>query len=338
MRIRRRMRVESSLVSEGVASGSLRLNERAASTADAMVADSAVLRVVATTLEGGTRLIDCGIETPGGLEAGRLLAEICMGGTGRVTFTSIELDGLHLPGVQVQTDHPAHACLASQYAGWAIKPAGYFALGSGPLRAIARVETELFEQLGYSEPPSGRGVLVLETRTAPNASVAAYVAEKAGLPPDRLTLLVAPTATPAATVQLSARVVETALHKMQLLGFDVHKILTAFGTAPLAPVASNDTSAIGRTNDCIIYGGVVHLTVQAEDEELKALAPCIPSTGSRDYGLPFSDLFERYDRDFYKVDPHLFSPSQVSLMNVTSGRTFEAGRVNSEVLRPSLIS
>ena len=325
-------------MSDRVTSGSLRLNERAATTADAMVADSAVLRVAATTLEGGTRLIDCGIETQGGLEAGRRLAEICMGGTGQVTLTSVELDGLHLPGVQVQTDHPAHACLASQYAGWAIKPAGYFAMGSGPLRAIARVETELFEQLRYGEPPSGRGVLVLETRTSPSASVAAYVADKAGLPLNRLTLLVAPTATPAASVQLSARVVETALHKMLQLGFDVHKILTAFGTAPLAPVAEHDTAAIGRTNDCVLYGGVVHLTVRGEDEELQALVPRIPSTGSRDYGLPFSVLFERYDRDFYKVDPHLFSPSQVSLTNVASGRTFAAGHVNTEVLRRSLIS
>ena len=326
------------LVSERVTGGSLRLNERAAATADEMIADAAVLRIAATTLEGGTRLIDCGIKAPGGLEAGRLLAEVCMGGTGRVTFTSIELDGLHLPCIQVRTDHPAHACLASQYAGWAIKPGGYFAMGSGPLRAIARIETELFEQLRYAEPPSGRGVLVLETRTAPNASVAAYVAEKAGMPPERLTFLVAPTASSAASVQLSARVVETALHKMLHLGFDVHKISTAFGTAPLAPVAENDTSAIGRTNDCVLYGGVVHLTVRAEDDELRALAPRIPSSGSSDYGLPFSEIFERYGGDFYKVDPCLFSPSQVFLMNVTSGRTFQAGSVNTEVLRRSLFS
>ena len=326
------------LVSEGVASGSLRLNERAAATADAMIADATVLRIATTELDGGTRLIDCGIKAPGGLEAGRRLAEVCMGGTGRVTFTSVELDGLRLPGIQVQTDHPAHACLASQYAGWAVKPAGYFAMGSGPLRAIARIETELFEQLRYGEPPSGRGVLVLETRTAPNAAVAAYVAGKAGLPPDRLTFLVAPTATPAASVQLAARVVETALHKMLHLGFDVHKILTAFGTAPLAPVAENDTSAIGRTNDCILYGGIVHLTVRAEDDELQALASQIPSSASPDYGLPFSELFERYGGDFYKVDPSLFIPSQVFLTNVTSGRTFEAGRVNAEVLRRSLFS
>ena len=323
---------------ERVPGGSLRLNERAAAIADAMVADPEVLGVVASTLENGARLVDCGVEAPGGLEAGRLVAEICMGGAGRVTFTSVELDGLCLPGVHVWTDHPAIACLGSQYAGWAIKPEGYFAMGSGPLRAMARVEHELFDRLGYAEPPSGRGILVLEARTAPNAAVAAYVAEKAGLTADRLTFLVAPTASPAGGVQISARVVETALHKMLELGFDVRNVLTGFGTAPLAPIAKGDMKAIGRTNDCVLYGGVVHLTVRGDDEELQALAPRIPSSGSRDYGTPFYDLFQRYGGDFYKVDPHLFSPAQVSLTNVKSGRTFEAGAVNAAVLRQSLIS
>jgi methenyltetrahydromethanopterin cyclohydrolase len=318
--------------------GSLRLNERAAAIADAMVADALALGVRASTLDNGARVLDCGIEAPGGLEAGRLLAEICMGGAGRVGFTSVVVDDLHLPGVNVWTDHPAVACLGSQYAGWAIKPEGYFAMGSGPLRAIARVEHELFERLGYAEPPSGRGVLVLEARTAPSAAVAAYVAGKAGLTADRITFLVAPTASPAGGVQISARVVETALHKMLELGFDVRNVLTGFGTAPLAPIAKNDIKAIGRTNDCVLYGGVVHLTVRGEDEELQALASRIPSSASRDYGTPFYDLFQRYGGDFYKVDPHLFSPARVSLTNVKSGRTFEAGAVNAGVLRQSLLS
>jgi methenyltetrahydromethanopterin cyclohydrolase len=320
------------------ASFDLRLNERAAAIADAMVTDAAALGVVAGTLGNGARLVDCGVEAPGGLESGRLLAETCMGGAGRVSFTSVDLDGLRLPGVHVWTDRPAIACLGSQYAGWAIKPEGYFAMGSGPLRAIARVEHELFERLGYAEPPSGRGVLVLEARKTPDAAVAAYVAAKAGVPEGRLTFLIAPTASPAAGVQISARVVETALHKMLELGFDVRNVLTAFGTAPLAPLAKSDTRAIGRTNDCVLYGGVVHLTVRAEDEELEALVPRIPSSASPDYGTPFYDLFQRYGGDFYKVDPHLFSPAQVSLTNAKSGRTFEAGKVNAAVLRRSLIS
>jgi methenyltetrahydromethanopterin cyclohydrolase len=168
--------------------------------------------------------------------------------------------------------------------------------------------------------------------------VAAWLASKSGVSADRLTLLAAPTATPAAGVQISARVVETALHKLLELGFDVHKVRTGFGTAPIAPVAKDDLRAIGRTNDCVLYGGFVHLTVDGADDELEALARKVPSSASRDYGTPFYDVFKRYDGDFYKVDPLLFSPAQVTLTNLRSGRSFEAGRLNAAVLRQSLLS
>lgn len=315
----------------------MRLNERAAAIADAMVDDGAALRVSISRLDGGARLLDCGIDAPGGLEAGRLLATVCLGGAGVVSFTSLDCDGLRLPGVQVRTDQPAIACLASQYAGWAVKPEGYFAMGSGPLRAIARVEP-LFETLAYSEPASGAGVLVLESRQRPDTAVAAWLAGKSGVASDRLTLLVAPTASAAGGVQIAARVVETALHKLHELAFDVRQVLTGFGTAPLPPVAKNDMRAVGRTNDCVLYGGTVHLTVDADDDVLEALTPQIPSSASRDYGTPFYDLFKRYEWDFYKVDPHLFSPAVVSLTNVRTGRTFEAGRLNAAVLKQSLFS
>jgi methenyltetrahydromethanopterin cyclohydrolase len=255
-----------------------------------------------------------------------------------VSLTWVEIDDLRLPGVVVRTDHPALACLGAQYAGWAIDPEGYFAMGSGPLRAIARVEEALYARLQYAESPSGPGVLVLETRTPPDTAAAAWVSARSGVAPDRLTFLVAPTASTAAGVQISARVVETALHKIHELGFDVRRVLTGFGTAPLAPIAKSDARAIGRTNDCILYGGLAHLAVDAEDEELAELAPRVPSSASRDYGTPFYDLFRRYGGDFYKVDPHLFSPARVALTSTRSGGTFEAGQWNAAVLRQSLLA
>lgn len=316
----------------------LTFNARAAAIADAMEADAGLLRVVVTRLDNGARLVDCGIHAKGGLEAGRRLAEACLGGAGRVGFAPLLLDGLRLPGVVVDTDHPALACLGSQYAGWAVKPEGFFAMGSGPLRAIARVEESLYSRLGYAEPAGGPGVLVLETRTAPDAAVAAWLAQKSGVAAERLTLLTAPTASAAGGVQISARVVETALHKLLELGFDVAKVLTGFGTAPLPPIAKSDVRAIGRTNDCVLYGGEVHLTVDADDGELEAIVPRVPSSSSQDYGTPFYDLFKRYGGDFYKVDPHLFSPARVSLTSIRTGRTFEAGRLNPDVLRQSLLA
>ncbi len=316
---------------------SLGLNLRAARSADRLAADADVLGVSVVVLEGRTRVIDCGIEAAGGLEAGRLLAEICLGGAGQVAFTPWSAGDLSLPGVTVWTDRPAIACLGSQYAGWAVKPEGYFAMGSGPLRAIARVETELYEKLDYAELPDGPGVLVLETRVPPTAEVAAWLARKSAVGPERLTLLVAPTASPAGGVQISARVVETALHKLLHLGFDVRRVLTGFGSAPIPPQAKNDLRAIGRTNDCVLYGGTVHLTLRGDDDELALLAERLPSSASRDYGSPFYELFQHYGGDFYKVDPELFSPAEVWLTNAATGRTFRGGARNADVLRQSLL-
>jgi methenyltetrahydromethanopterin cyclohydrolase len=288
------------------------------------------------TLAGGTRVLDAGIQVAGGLGAGQLLAELCMGGLGRVDYVPLTIGDETWTGVHVWTDHPAEACMASQYAGWAINPEGYFAMGSGPLRAQARVEKELFGKLGYREN-AARGVLVLETRAEPSDDVATWVAAKAGLSPDAITLAVAPTASLAARVQIAARIIETGLHKMESLGFDITRVVSATGTAPIPPVAKNDMRAIGRTNDCVLYGGQARYTIRADDEKLAHLTERLPSSASSDYGTPFYEIFRRYDNDFYKIDPLLFSPAEVWVTSAVTGRTFHAGRTNPDVLGASLL-
>lgn len=314
----------------------LGINERAWRLVDDMVANAAALRVVARTLPGGARMIDAGIETPGGYGAGLALARICMGDLGHIDYVPTVIGPDMWPGVRVWTDHPAVSCMASQYAGWAIQVGKYFAMGSGPLRAHARVEKELFGRLGYAEA-ARRGVLVLETRAAPTDEVAAWVGQKAGLATSEIAFVAAPTASLAGGVQIAARILETGLHKMDTLGFDVNKIMSGIGVAPLPPVAKNDLRAIGRTNDCILYGGRARYTVNADDAELADLVPKIPAAASKDYGTPFYQIFKRYDGDFYKIDPLLFSPAEVWLTSVQSGKTYHAGQLNPDVLRASLL-
>jgi methenyltetrahydromethanopterin cyclohydrolase len=311
------------------------MNERAWALADDAVKRAAELCIESHALSNGARVLDLGVAVAGGLGAGRVLTQLCMGGLGQMAFVPLTIDGESWPGVQVWTDHPAAACMASQYAGWAVTPEGYFAMGSGPLRARARVERELFEKLGYAEDAE-RGVLVLETRTLPTAEVASWVAAKAGLRPDAVTLAVAPTASTAGGVQIVARMVETGLHKMDALGFDVRQVVSAMGTAPLTPTAKNDLRAIGRTNDCVLYGGQSRYVVRADDVVLARLAERLPSSSSSDYGTPFYQIFKRYDHDFYRIDPLLFSPAEVWLTSAASGRTFHAGQLNPGVLRASL--
>jgi methenyltetrahydromethanopterin cyclohydrolase len=313
----------------------LQMNARAWTLADRSVDHAAEWRLAVSTLASGARVIDAGVNVPGGFAAGRLLTELCTGGLGHLEYIPVTLGGESWPGVLIWTDHPAQCCMASQYAGWAINPDGYFAMGSGPLRARARVEKELFGKLQYGEE-AARGVLVLETRTLPTDDVAIWVATRAGVPPEGLTLAVAPTASTAGGVQIVARVIETGLHKMETLGFDVTRVVSAMGTAPLPPTAKSDMRAIGRTNDCVLYGGQARYTVDADDETLARLAERLPASASSDYGTPFYEIFKRYDSDFYKIDPMLFSPAEVWLTSATSGKTFHAGATNPEVLRASL--
>ena len=313
----------------------MRMNERAAELADAMVEESALLRVQSLILRDGARVIDAGVGTAGGYGAGIAIAEICTGGLSDISRTTVQIGSQSWPGVLVSTDHPAVSCMASQYAGWAISVDKFFAMGSGPLRAHARVEQELFDKLQYEEKAK-HGVLVLEGRVLPDDSVAAWVAEKAGLEPAQLTFVIAPTASLAGGVQISARILETGLHKMDTLGFDVRRVVSGCGTAPIPPVAKNDLKAIGRTNDCILYGGEARYTIRADDEELAELASKVPATASRDYGTPFYEIFQRYEGDFYKIDPLLFSPAEVWLTSTESGRTFHAGHLNPEILEASL--
>jgi methenyltetrahydromethanopterin cyclohydrolase len=127
------------------------------------------------------------------------------------------------------------------------------------------------------------------------------------------------------------------LHKLVELGFDARSVTAAFGLCPLAPVAGDDLHAIGRTNDAILYGSQVFYSVRADDEELATLVDKVPSSSSRDYGVPFYDLFMRYKGDFYQIDRLLFSPAEVTLNNLNSGRTFRAGGLNSSLIRQSLL-
>jgi len=311
------------------------LNHRAAELADAMAADADALRIGVRQLDNGARLLDCGIDAEGGFEAGRRLAEICLAGRAAVALTTAELGPLMLPAVRVVTDDPVRACLASQYAGWAIQRDGYFAMGSGPARCLSRAEEELFDRLGYAER-ADRAVIVLEGRTAPSESVAAYVAERCRVEPRDLTVLIAPTASVAGCVQIAARSVETALHKLMELSFDLAKIRSGAGVCPIAPVAKNDLRGIGWTNDCILYGTRSYVTVRAGDEEIDAVADQLPASSARDYGTPFYDIFNRYERQFYKIDKMLFSPAEVTINNLLTGRVVRRGHVNPDVLQASL--
>ena len=282
---------------------------------------------------GGGCVFDFGVEAEGSIAAGLALARICMSGLGDVTLVPGEIGSFAWPHVFVSTDAPVAACLLSQYAGWQISVDKFFGMGSGPMRAAAAVE-ELFGKLDYSET-ADRTVGVVETSKLPGPAVLSYLAEKTGIDAEATVLLAARTASLAGTVQIVARSVETALHKLHELGFDVGRIQSGCGTAPLAPVAADDLAAIGRTNDAILYGGRVTLWVRGDDDSLAEAGSRVPSASSAAYGKPFAEIFREAGGDFYKIDPLLFSPAEITFQNLDTGRVHRFGKPAPEVLMRS---
>ncbi|MFI5455249.1 MAG: methenyltetrahydromethanopterin cyclohydrolase [Isosphaerales bacterium] len=309
------------------------LNCRALEVVEALLAHAEERRVAVHLVEGGGRYVDCGIERRGGILAGIELARICLGGLAEVSIVPGESGGRAVPLVQVVTDHPVQACLASQYAGWALKDGKFFAMGSGPMRAAAGSEA-IYDVVGFRETAIAV-VGVVETRKPPPPAIVARIAAACRVEPTAVTLLAAPTASLAGGVQIVARSVETALHKLAELKFDLSRIVSAHGTAPLPPVAASDLAAIGRTNDAVLYGGRVILAVTGDDASLEAIGPQVPSSASHDHGEPFAAIFARYNNDFYAVDPHLFSPAEIVFQNVETGNVHAYGRVAGDVVARS---
>ncbi|MFX1562582.1 MAG: methenyltetrahydromethanopterin cyclohydrolase [Promethearchaeota archaeon] len=304
----------------------LSLNKLAMKKVRQLTVESKALRVQVLARKGKPTIIDCGIEVPGSLEAGRLVAEICMGGLGSVVLTTMMLNGHNFPATQVITDAPALSCLGAQAAGWNIKVGDFFALGSGPARACALVEDKLFEHLKYADSHT-EAVLILETRKIPGPDVCKHIADACKIKLENLYLIVAPTASIVGSVQIAARIVETGIHKLKMLGFDPNKVLSGLGICPIVPVARKDVRAMGLTNDAILQMGQTFFFIQsAEDDDIAALTRNVPSSTSSAYGKPFHQIFKDAGGDFYKIDSMLFAPAQITISDLRTGILHTAGK------------
>jgi methenyltetrahydromethanopterin cyclohydrolase len=310
------------------------VNGRAAALIERVRADAAELRVLVQKGELGETLIDAGNRCQGSIAAGLRLAEICMGGVGTIHIAASAATPNWPWTLTVRSSNPVTACLASQYAGWKLSHGtgkdAFFALGSGPARALARKEP-LFAELGYRDQAE-TAALVLESSRPPPAAIVSKVAQDCGVPADRVTFLYAPTQSLAGSVQVVARVLEVALHKTHELKFPLDRIVDGMGAAPISPPHPDFVIAMGRTNDAIIYGGRVQLFVNGPASDARNLAEQLPSRRSRDYGRPFAEIFASFNRDFYAIDPMLFAPAAVIITALESGESFHAGGLDLSLL------
>lgn len=279
-------------------------------------------------MNNGARFVDCGVNTKGGYSAGRIFTEICMGGLGEVTFRNGQINGVPMPFIDVNTDFPSISCLGAQKAGWTVKAGKFFAMGSGPARALSLMPKHTYEVIEY-EDESDYAVICLESDTLPDEAVMEHIAEKCGVDVANVCALVAPTASIVGSIQVAGRCVETAIYKLNELGFDTKKIESAMGTAPIPPVKKDSTKAMGCTNDATIYHGQIYLTMRAP--EITDYLEKIPSNKSSSYGEPFYDTFKKANFDFYQIDTSLFSPAEVIINELTEGETYRVGAVNPEV-------
>jgi methenyltetrahydromethanopterin cyclohydrolase len=310
------------------------VNRLARPLVDALVADAAALRLGVTRSAAGALIIDAGAAAPGGIEAGRRIAEICLGGLGTVTLAPAAEDDVSSMLIAAHAGDPVLACLGSQYAGWRLTEGKFFAMASGPGRARA-VKEEIFAELGYRDEAADAASFVLETDRAPPDALIARVAETCAVAQDRLAFILTPTTSLAGAVQIAARSLEVGLHKAHELKFPLSRIRDGSGSAPLPPPSPKFVAAMGRTNDAILYGGRLSLFVDGPEAEAEALADKLPSSASRDYGRPFAEIFEAYNHDFYKIDPLLFSPGLVEVTALETGRTFRRGRLDKALLARS---
>jgi len=309
------------------------LNARAKSLLEYKLEHPRKMQLETRKLSNGAEVFDFG-NAKSLTNAGVLLGGICMADLAQVCTTSgrfPEQDFVHW--IDVKTNDPLLACMASQYAGWPLSVGDYFAMCSGPARSARGKEKVLDEYKLTSSPDNV--VAVLETGKMPDESVAEAIANECDVTPDKVQLCVAPTSSRAGTIQIVARSVETAIHKLHELEFDLNCIKKGFGTAPLPPLVDDDLVALGWTNDSILYGASVELSVDCEDTVLEEIGPKVPSCSSSDFGTPFLETFERFDRDFYKIDKMLFSPAMVTFKNLRTGSEFKFGQQRFDVLKES---
>ena len=313
------------------------VNEKAHVLVNDLIKNKDYYRVKVDKGYNGCTIVDSGVNALGNMEAGRLISEICLGGIGRVHILNTLQNNDWPLTVHVNTNDPVVACLGSQYAGWSLssKEEGskFNALGSGPARALAQKEP-LFKDINYSDK-SEKTCIVMEVDSFPPNDVIEKISNDTQVDTSNLTIIITPTSSIAGNIQVVSRVLEVALHKAHELKFPMNEIIEGFGSSPIPPTSPDFLTAMGRTNDAIIFAGITQLLVNTSDEKAEDLCKKMPSSTSNDYGKPFANIFKDYEYDFFKIDANLFSPSKVIISNMKTGNTFVSGEIDNELMKKS---
>ena len=313
------------------------VNKKANILVEELIENKDYYRVNVEKGHNGCTIIDAGINALGNMESGRIISEICLGGLGRVHILNTMQDQEWPLTVHVNTNDPVISCLGSQYAGWSLSSkeegAKFNALGSGPARSLALKEP-LFKDIDYSDK-SEKTCIVMEVDSFPPNDIVEKISNDTKVSAENINIIITPTSSVAGNIQVVSRVLEVALHKAHELKFPMNEIVEGFGSAPIPPTSPDFLTAMGRTNDAIIFAGITQLLVKTTDENAEDLCRKMPSSTSNDYGKPFANIFKDYDYDFFKIDANLFSPSKVIVSNMNTGKSFISGNIDSALMKKS---
>ena len=292
-------------------------------------------RIKVEKLSCGATIIDTGLEAAGGYLTGLKLTEICLGGLANCWLTYQTYGDIELPTIVVATDHPALSLLGCQLAGWMVKVGSFFAPSSGPARALSLKPKKVFEKIGYKDEHS-EAVIVMETNKKPTDEVAQKVAADCKVDPKNLYMVLTTTASMAGSVQVSGRVVETGLYRLEFLGLNPNKVVFASGSAPIMPPHPDVGISTAKEEDALLYGGVGSYVIDEEEAKLQEYATKAPATAWPDYGKTSYEALKAVSFDWSKLDPSFFTIGKLMLTSKKTGKTYIGGKVNPEMLRKSI--
>jgi methenyltetrahydromethanopterin cyclohydrolase len=288
---------------------------------------------VVVSEQNGAKIIDCGLNTIGSIEAGILFTKISLGGLATVSVGYDNNSSFTAPTVQVTTAHPVLATLGCQAASWNINKKGFFGMACGPGRALAQKPSRSYKLLNYQDNNS-KGIICLEADKMPTDEVIDYLAEKCSVNKENLFLLLIKTNCLVEFVQMAARAIELGIFRLvEQLGYAKEKVLHAIGTGIIPSVSDNKEIANDRVNNGLIYGTRLHLSIRSDPEDdLTELLPKVPSNASSSYGKRFQILFEEAGKDFANFDLTLLAPSELVVNDFRTGKKYHYGKIDTQFL------
>ena len=310
------------------------INQEAMKIVRTILENPAAIGTLVSKLDNGTTVIDMGQQAPGSWVAARYYTLITLGGLGEFSYETFPylINGVRLPAVRVMIDAPLLACCASQIAGWRLEAGDFAPILAGPARALNEKPDPHFDHISYRDTYH-EAVIAIQTSEPVRAEWAETIAAACHIEPKDLYILVAPNRSLVCAVQVSARIVEQTIHRLEEEGLSMGAIFSAQGFCVLPPLIDDDLISMGRINDCLLYGGEATFYLRHNDDNFVAdLAQKVVAEACSAYGRPFIEIFEDADRDFYKIPLDLHSPAVVHLNNLTTGTTHSAGEINEAVL------